>query len=268
MPGSGCQNGRIAGSREAAAGTETILERAEAKKHMETPRRRNQNRDEQQEPASGATGRNPGLNSAENCVEAVRAMRRELDGAKKSLMNPENCVVNRAVLTAQMDYLEQNLPDTVRKAAEIVREEETIRAETEAKKNQILSEAEAQARNIEDDANKQAREFAEQVKKDASAVMEQANQEAAACVEAARAEAARMLEDAEKRARQLIEEENIVRRARVESDEIREKAQQETAQLRKNTLDFVDRQLMDADRSISEMLNAIRLERNEVRNRR
>ena len=75
-------------------------------------------------------------------------------------------------------------------------------------------------------------------------------------------------EDAEKKARQMIEEENIMRRARVESDEIRQKAQEETTQLRKNTLDFVDRQLMDADRAISEMLNAIRLERNEVRNRR
>ena len=102
----------------------------------------------------------------------------------------------------------------------------------------------------------------------AAALMEKANQEASACVEAARAEAARMLEDAEKKARQLIEEENIVRRARAESEEIREKTQMETAQLRKNTLDFVDRQLMDADRSISEMLNAIRLERNEVRNHR
>ena len=66
----------------------------------------------------------------------------------------------------------------------------------------------------------------------------------------------------------MIEEETIMRRARVESDEIRQKAQEETTQLRKNTLDFVDRQLMDADRAISEMLNAIRLERNEVRNRR
>ena len=66
----------------------------------------------------------------------------------------------------------------------------------------------------------------------------------------------------------MVEEENIVRRARVESDEIREKTQQEMTQLRKNTLDYVDRQLMDVDRSLSEMLNGIRLERNEVRNRR
>ena len=231
---------------------------------METPtRRRSQNREEQPEKAAaGNTGRTVGLNGAENCVEAVRAMRRELDGAKKSLINSDNCVVSRSNLTAQMDYLEQNLPDTVRRA------EETIRRETEEKKNQILSDAKSEAERIEADANAQAREFAEQVKQEANAVLEKANQDASACVEAARAEASRMLEDAEKKARQMVEEETIVRRARVESDEIRERVQQETAQLRKNTLDFVDRQLLDADRSISELLNAIRLERNEVRNRR
>ena len=222
---------------------------------METPtRRRSQNREEQPEKAAaGNTGRTVGLNGAENCVEAVRAMRRELDGAKKSLINSDNCVVSRSNLTAQMDYLEQNLPDTVRRAAEIVRAEETIRRETEEKKNQILSDAKSEAERIEADANAQAREFAEQVKQEANAVLEKANQEASACVEAAR---------------QMVEEETIVRRARVESDEIRERVQQETAQLRKNTLDFVDRQLLDADRSISELLNAIRLERNEARNRR
>lgn len=237
---------------------------------METPtRRRSQNREEQPEKAAaGNTGRTVGLNGAENCMEAVRAMRRELDGAKKSLINSDNCVVSRSNLTAQMDYLEQNLPDTVRRAAEIVRAEETIRRETEEKKNQILSDAKSEAERIEADANAQAREFAEQVKQEANAVLEKANQDASACVEAARAEASRMLEDAEKKARQMVEEETIVRRARVESDEIRERVQQETAQLRKNTLDFVDRQLLDADRSISELLNAIRLERNEVRNRR
>jgi vacuolar-type H+-ATPase subunit H len=148
-----------------------------------------------------------GLNGAENCVEAVRAMRRELDGAKKSLINSDNCVVSRSNLTAQMDYLEQNLPDTVRRAAEIVRAEETIRRETEEKKNQILSDAKSEAERIEADANAQAREFAEQVKQEANAVLEKANQEASACVEAARAEASRMLEDAEKKARQMVEEE-------------------------------------------------------------
>ena len=242
---------------------------------METPRRRSQNREEKPEPAEGTetkqntARREPvGLNSAEMCIEAVEAMKRELANAKKTLMNSENCVVNRSVLQAQLDYLERNLPATVRQAAEIVKAEQTIRAETEEKKNQILNEAQSKGQAMLSEADSQARGLMDRANQEANALMERANQEATACVEAGRAEAARMLEDAEKKARQMIEEENIVRRARVESDEIREKAQQETAQLRKNALDFVDRQLVEADRSISELLNAIRLERNEVRNRR
>ncbi len=250
---------------------------------METPRRRSQNREaqlreeqnreaqppeENRQPQPARRPGSAGINSADNCIQAVEAMKRELSGAKKALMNSDNCVVNRSVIQAQLDYLDQNLPETVRMAAEIVRAEETIRRETEEKKTQILGEAQSQGQAIVNEANSNARAMMDRANQEASALMERANQEASACVEAARAEAARMLEDAEKKARQMVEEETIVRRARVESDEIREKAQQETAQLRKNAMDFVDRQLMDADRSISEMLNAIRLERNEVRNRR
>lgn len=245
---------------------------------METPRRRSQNREERAqntgaqapvtEEAQAGERRPVEPGSAQNCIEALKAMRRELSNAKKALMNSDNCVVNRSVLQAQMDYLEGNLPGTVRKAAEIVRAEETIRRETEEAKARILGEAQAQAQQTTAEANAQARGLMEQANQEANRLMEQANQEASACVEAARAEAARMLEDAEKKARQMVEEDTIVRRARVESDEIREKVQQETALLRKNAIDFVDQQLMEADRSISEMLNAIRLERSEVRNRR
>ena len=234
---------------------------------METPRRRTQNREELPQETSENT-RQAGPDSAQNCMNAVNAMKRELKSAKKTLMNSENCVVNRSTLEAQLDYLERNLPGTVRKAAEIVKAEETIRTETEQNRKKILEEAQARADAIEADASKQAHEFADQVKQEANEILERANQEASSCVEAARAEAARMLEDAEKKARQMVEEETIVRRARVESEEIREQAQQESAQLRKNALEFVDHQLVEADRSFSELLNAIRLERNEVRNRR
>ena len=265
---------------------------------METPRRRRENRERLEktgeterireetgeaaaprETEGGGKGENADINGAEKCVRAVKVLIQELNGAKKTLMNSENCVVNRPVMLAQLEYLNDNLPDTVRRAADIVAAEAAIRKETEEKRQEIIgtaesqaqqtvSESRTQAQNLMDQANQEARALMDRANQEANKLMDQANQEATACVEAARAEAARMLEDAEKKARQLIEEENIVRRARVESDEIREKAQQETAQLQKNALEFVDRQLMDADRAISEMLNSIRLERNEVRNRR
>ncbi len=208
------------------------------------------------------------INSPELCVKAIRALKQELAAAKKTIWNSETCIVNRGAMQEYLEYLDENLPDTVVKAAKIVQEEETIRAETEQKRGEILSTAESQAREMTTQANNQANATVDQANYQANALMEKAQQEANACVDAARAEAARIVEDAEKKARQLVEEENIVRRARVESDEIREKAQQETTALRRNTLDFMDAQLAAADRTLSELLNGIRMERSEVRNRR
>ena len=208
------------------------------------------------------------INSTELCVKAIRILKQELANAKKTLLNAETCVVNRGVMQAQLDYLDDNLPDTVRKAAEIVREEETIRNETEQKRSEILNSANSQAQDLVTQASNKANSMMEQANYEVNELMDKAQKEAVACVDAGRAEASRILEDAEKKARQLVEEENIVRRARVESDEIRDKTQQEMAQLRKNTLDFVDNQLSGVDRALSEMLNGIRLERNEVRNHR
>ena len=51
------------------------------------------------------------INSAELCLKAVRVLQDELRKAKKTLINSENCVVNRGVMTAQLEYLQDNLPD-------------------------------------------------------------------------------------------------------------------------------------------------------------
>ena len=40
------------------------------------------------------------------------------------------------------------------------------------------------------------------------------------------------------------------------------------ASLHKNTLDYIDSLLAETDRKMSELLNSIRLERNEIRNHR
>ena len=208
------------------------------------------------------------IKSSEECLKAVNILLEELKNAKRSLMNSEGCIVNRNLMQAQLEYLRDHLPETVKMAAAIVREEETIRTETEQKKNEILGNASQQAQNMVDEATRNAQQMIEQAKKDASAMMEHASQEAAAMVESASAEAARMLDDAEKKAQQLVEEESIVRRARVECDELRESARQEAAELHKNTLDYMDSLLAETDRKLSELINNIRLERNEIRNHR
>ena len=208
------------------------------------------------------------IKSSGECLKAVNILFEELKNAKRSLMSSEGCIVNRNLMQAQLEYLRDNLPDTVKKAAAIVEEEETIRNETEMKKKEILENASTQAQNMVNEATQNAQQIMEQANREANALMDRATQEVTARMEAVNAETSRMLSDAEKKAQQLVEEESIVRRARVESDELRESARQEAAELHKNTLDYMDPLLAETDRKLSELINNIRLERNEIRNHR
>ena len=208
------------------------------------------------------------IKSSEECLKAVNILFEELKNAKRSLISSEGCIVNRNLMQAQLEYLRDNLPDTIRKAAAIVQEEETIRNETEQKKREILENASTQAQNMVNEASQNAQQIMEQANREANGLVERATNEANARMEAASAETSRMLSDAEKKAQQLVEEESIVRRARVECDELRESARQEAAELHKNTLDYMDSLLAETDRKLSELINNIRLERNEIRNHR
>ena len=208
------------------------------------------------------------VNSSALCLNAVKALEEHLKGARKTLINSETCIVNRSIMTAQLEYLRDNLPQTVEMAAKIVEEEETIRNETEQKRKEIIDTATAQAQSMVNDSTQKAHQMIEQATQDANNLMDRANQEAAACVEAAKAEANRIVQEAEKKAQELVEEENIVRRARVESEELREAAKADAANLHKNTLDYIDSLLAETDRKMSELINNIRLERNEIRNHR
>ena len=208
------------------------------------------------------------IKSSEECLKAINILLEEMKNAKRSLMNSESCLVNRNLMQTNLEYLRDHLPDTVRKAAAIVKQEETIRTETEQKKNEILENASIQAQNMVNEATQIAQGMMEQAKRESASMVERAAQEATNRVEAATAEATRIMDDAEKKAKQLVEEESIVRRARVECDELRESARQEAAELHKNTLDYMDSLLAETDRKLSELINNIRLERNEIRNHR
>ncbi len=208
------------------------------------------------------------IKSAELCLNAVQALEDQLRGAKRTLINSETCIVNRGLMTAQLEYLRDNLPQTVEIAAKIVSEEEAIRTETEQKRKEIIENANAQAQNTLAESTQKARDMMEQATREANAMIDRANKEAAACVEAAKAEAQHIVQDAEKKADELVGEENIVRRAKVESEELRESAKEDAANLHRNTLDYIDSLLAETDRKMSELINNIRLERNEIRNRR
>ena len=104
----------------------------------------------------------------------------ELKNAKRSLISSEGCIVNRNLMQAQLEYLQENLPDTVKKAATIVEKEEAIRTETEQKKHEILDNATQQAQNMVNEATQNAQQMMEQANREANALMDRATKEATA----------------------------------------------------------------------------------------
>ncbi len=211
----------------------------------------------------------------QECLRAVNALQDELKNAKKTLLNSETCVVNRNVMLAQLEYLQNNIPEAITQAAEIVSNEETLRAEWEQKRNEMISTATIQAQDKLNDANQKANQMAEQASqmveqasRDANAIKETATEEANAYVENARKEAAGIVEEAKKKAAELVSKESVMQRAQAESEELMENARTEAANLHKNTLDYIDSLLADTDRKMSELINNIRLERNEIQNHR
>ena len=144
------------------------------------------------------------IKSSEECLKAVSILFEELKNAKRSLMSSESCVVNRSLMQAQLEYLRDNLPDTVKKAAAIVQEEATIRNETEQKRKEILENASAQAQNMVNEASQNAQQIMDQANREANELVERASQEVKARMEAASAETNRMISDAEKRPNSLL----------------------------------------------------------------
>ena len=59
------------------------------------------------------------INSPELCLKAVDVLQNELKSARKSLINSESCIVNRSIMTAQLEYLKENMPETVEMAAKL-----------------------------------------------------------------------------------------------------------------------------------------------------
>ena len=215
------------------------------------------------------------ISSPQECLKAVSALQNELKNAKKTLLNSATCVVNRDVMLAQLEYLQNNIPEAVTQAADIVSNEQALMQECEQKRNEMLSTASIQAQDKLNDASQKANQMAEQANQmveqatqDANTIKENATNEANAYIENARKEAARIVEEAEKKAAELVSQENIVLRAREESEGLKENARQEAANLHKNPLDYIDSLLADTDRKMSELINNIRLERNEIQNHR
>ena len=205
---------------------------------------------------------NPG--SVELCLETLREMHDTVIGSRKAFMSGNACVIDREYLLAQLEKIEKNMPEAVRKAMQVVQGAQALQDKTEQECAAKVRDAQSQAAQIVQDAQQKANAVTSGADRSGQEMLRKAQEEAHNTVEAGRMEAQRIVEDAQRRAAVMVNQEEIVRRARVEANEIRENVQQESAAVRQNTYDYLDNLLNDVDHTLTGMVNDLRMERNEI----
>lgn len=216
-----------------------------------------------------------GRDSVDQCMTILRELEDGVKGARKGFINGDSCVISRRYLEEKIEQMHANLPDALRQAETMLREESQIRAQTDQECKDRLTHAQSQAQQLVADAQRQltqaqaevqqAQAQAERTVQDAA---RRAQEEAARILQQARSDADAMHAQAEAECRELVSEENVYRMATVEADELRENVHKELTEIRQNTFDYLDHMMAEADRMLSELVNDVRMERGEFSKRR
>ena len=209
------------------------------------------------------------------CLTIIKEMSDAVADARKALVNSEACVVNRHYLLDRLDQLGALLPDAVRQAEQLIREDAQLRAKTAQDCSEALNAAQAKAQQMLSDADRQVQSAAQEVQKaqqEAQRVQQEAQrrgqEEAQRIVRQAEQNAAMIRAKAEEECREKVSQENVYRMAAVEADEMRDATRKELAQIRQNTFDYLDNVMAEVDRCLSGMVGEVRMERGELNNHR
>ncbi len=214
------------------------------------------------------------------------------------------CMVDKKAITDNLDLIARLLPDAVKQASAIVRDEQKIRDNATREANELTAKARAEAQKMLDDAasdaekaraanKKEADEAARananakntasalkaQAENDAAAIRQkgqnaanaiyaQAQQEANALVARAQQEAQMIKVDAENSARAAVSDENVYRMAVMQANEIREEAEKEMAAMRQHYVGALCNMMTEVDDYLVSLVSSIRAERQELINKR
>lgn len=213
--------------------------------------------------------------SVEQCLAIVRELTETVDTARKTLINSDACVVSRSLLQERLAQLDQLLPDALRQAESIIREDAAIRAQTAQDCSEALNNAQNRAKQMIADAQNQVAQAQAEVQKageTAQRTVQEAQQraqdEANRMIQQANQEAAAIRAKAEQDRDELVSHENVYRVATVEAEELRESTRKELMQVRQNTFDYLDNVMGEVDRCLNSLSNDIRMERTELNNHR
>lgn len=205
------------------------------------------------------------------CINLVHELQELIIGSRRAFISGNACVVDRQSMLDKLNELEHSLPEAVRQAHESLKildaHQEQVEEECRVKVNEANQKAQqilASAKKTEEEAQQKAASVASAAAAAAAENQRKSEEEAKSCVEAGRAEAMRIVEEAQRHAAALVSKEEIVRRARVEVKEMQENAQAQLANVRRNTFDYLDNLMAQADQAMAGLINDLRMERNEL----
>ena len=228
----------------------------------------------------------------------------EIVGNAQMIWGTGRCMVDKKMVSDQIDLVARLLPESVKQAAAIVKEEQSIRenarreaAEQTAKARddaqKTIDAASREAEKIRQDNKKNAEDAARananamntantlkaQAESDANAIRQkaqnaanalyaQAQQEANQLIARAQQEAQMIRADAEASARAAVSEENVYRMAVMQANEIREDAEKEVAAMRQHYVGALCNMMGEVDDYLLSLVSSIRAERQELINKR
>lgn len=228
----------------------------------------------------------------------------EMIGNAQMIWGTGRCMVDKKAITDHIDLIARLLPESVKQAAAIVRDEESIResAKREAAEQTAKARDEAQktidsavkeAEKKRSDSNKAAEEAARananamntanalkaQAESDAAAIRQkgqnaansiyaQAQQEANALLARAQQEAQMIKADAENSARAAVSDENVYRMAVMQANELREETEKELAAMRQHYVGALCNMMGEVDDYLVSLVSSIRAERQDLINKR
>lgn len=214
------------------------------------------------------------------------------------------CMVDKKTVSENIDLVARLLPDAVKQASAIVRDEQQIRDNAAREAAEQTNKARAEAQKAIDDAareadktraanKKEADEAAKananaknaasalkaQAENDAAAVRQkaqnaanalyaQAQQEANALIARAQQEAQMIKAEAENSARAAVSDENVYRMAVMQANELREETEKNMAAMRQHYVGALCSMMGEVDEYLVGLVSSIRAERQELINKR
>lgn len=214
------------------------------------------------------------------------------------------CMVDKKTVSDQVDLIARLLPESVKQASAIIKDEQNIRENARREANEQTAKAREDAQKAIDDAAREAQKTRDDNKKAAedaarananavnaanalkaqaeseanairqkaqnaaSALYAQAQQEANALLARAQQEAQMIRSEAENAARAAVAEENVYRMAVMQANELREETEKNLAAMRQNYVGALCNMMGEVDDYLVSLVSSIRAERQELINRR